>query len=234
MVANTINVYFTNLVNLGGQASFTTSANQGILMNNTSAGNVHAPGLFAHEVGHYFDLYHTHDTGSGVECPNGSNCSEAGDRLCDTPADPGLSISGGLVSRVDSNCVYDNSAALPMGCDETPYNPPTRNVMSYTTDTCRAEMTGNQISKALRTLRDAANRRNLITVVTRYVDPISGASSGNCNYNSPCRTVAKAVQAAQPGDFIFLKPGAYQASSIGGKRVTLNRWGTAGLVEIAP
>jgi Pregnancy-associated plasma protein-A len=234
VVANTINVYFTNLGNLGGQASFTTSANQGILMNNIAAGNVYAPALFAHEVGHYFDLYHTHETAFGVECPNGNNCSQAGDRLCDTAADPGLLIPGTSQSRVDDNCAYDNSAAVPMSCDETPYNPPTGNLMSYTNEACRDQLTGNQISRALQTLRDAANRRNLIVARARYVDPLAGASGGNCNYNSPCRTVAKAVEAAQDGDFIFLKPGVHKALSLGGKRVTLNRWGTAGLVEIAP
>jgi hypothetical protein len=35
----------------------------------------------------------------------------------------------------------------------------------------------------------------------------------------------KALQAANNGDFIFLKQGTYLASSIGGKRLTLNRWG---------
>lgn len=228
VVANTINVYFTNLASLCGQSTFTTGAIQGILMSNGCAGNTDSPSSFAHEIGHYLDLYHTHETSFGVECPKGNNCSTAGDRLCDTAADPGLG------SRVDTDCVYDDSAATPMSCDQTPYNPPTRNLMSYSTEVCRDQFTGNQISKALRVLRDTANRRNLITSVARYVDPLSGASGGNCNYNSPCRTVAKAVQAAQDGDFIFLKPGAHEALSLGGKRVTLNRWGTAGLVEIAP
>ncbi len=228
VVANTINVYFTSMAGPCGQSTFTTNANQGILMNHFCAGSTDNPSTFAHEMGHYLDLYHTHETAFGVECPNGNNCSEAGDRLCDTAADPGL------FTRVNIHCAYDNLAATPMICDQTPYNPPTRNVMSYSTEACRNQLTGNQISKALRVLRDTANRRNLITSGARYVDPLSGASGGNCNYSSPCRTVAKAVQAAQDGDFIFLKPGVHEALSLGGKRVTLNRWGTAGLVEIAP
>ena len=46
--------------------------------------------LFAHEMGHYFSLYHPHDnSGRGVdELVNGSNCANAGDYVCDTPADP--------------------------------------------------------------------------------------------------------------------------------------------------
>lgn len=41
----------------------------------------------AHEVGHYFGLYHTFETSMGVEFVNGSNCATTGDILCDTPAD---------------------------------------------------------------------------------------------------------------------------------------------------
>ena len=44
----------------------------------------------SHELGHYFDLYHTHETSFGTECPSGSNCQSAGDMVCDTPADPNL------------------------------------------------------------------------------------------------------------------------------------------------
>jgi hypothetical protein len=45
-------------------------------------------GLFmAHIFGHYFGLQHT-SLGEGSELVNGSNCSTAGDKICDTPADP--------------------------------------------------------------------------------------------------------------------------------------------------
>ena len=38
----------------------------------------------------FSDLYHTfEDYQFGKEKADGSNCAEAGDRLCDTPADPG-------------------------------------------------------------------------------------------------------------------------------------------------
>jgi hypothetical protein len=44
--------------------------------------------------------------------------------------------------------------------------------------------------------------------------------------------VTKAVKVALHGDFIFIKPGTHQASQLGGKRVTLARWGTAGSAQI--
>ena len=46
--------------------------------------------VIVHEFGHFFGLYHTfEDYQFGKEKADGSNCETAGDRLCDTPADPG-------------------------------------------------------------------------------------------------------------------------------------------------
>jgi hypothetical protein len=106
--------------------------------------------------------------------------------------------------------------------------------MSYSWKTCKNEFTPNQISKILHVLTHAGNRTGLITNGTRYVDPLADSSNKQCTYDSPCDGVEKAIQAAKDGYLIFIKPGVSQASSLGGKRVTLKRWGTAGVVEIAP
>lgn len=48
--------------------------------------------VIAHEFGHYFGLEHTFEKWKyGEEAIDGSNCSTAGDRICDTPADPYIS-----------------------------------------------------------------------------------------------------------------------------------------------
>lgn len=225
-VPNTINVYFTNLQDISGQARFTKDAAQGVLLD-YSVMDRFPPGffhleVFAHELGHYFDLYHTHETMFGVECPRGNNCSSAGDRLCDTPADPGLFRP----IRVDSNCAYDGSAAIPASCDqETPYQPLTNNLMSVARRPCRNQFTPDQISKVLHVLRNVGNRKNLIGSGVRYVDRLASASNTKCTYDAPCRTLDKAVQAAQDGDSIFIKYGTYWAPSFGNKRLTLNKWG---------
>ncbi len=237
-VANTINVYFTTLQNLNGQASFTGDTFQGILMNQNICTLATAPAsanfaTFAHEMGHFLDLYHTHEDWrdsmnqpTAIECPSGNNCTTNGDLVCDTAADPNLA---GLVNAA---CEYNNSAMTPASCDNTPYNPPTRNLMSYSTSECRTEFTPGQIQRALRTLRETANRRVLITKGARYVDPLASRTNADCSYNFPCHTVAKAVGLALNGDFIFIKPGANPASYLGGKSVILNRWGTEGAVQL--
>lgn len=244
-VASTINVYFTNLATLCGQSTFTTDAIQGVLIDITCASvrssaataNV---STFAHEIGHYFDLYHTHENWPNkmgvptlVECPSGNNCSTTGDMICDTPADPSLQTSAGAY-RVDANCTYDNSATTPSSCDSTAYNPPTRNLMSYSRPGCRTDFTAQQIQKVLRVLRDTNNRKNLIINGVRYVDPVASLSNADCSYNFPCPSVTKAIQVALNGDFIFIKPGFYQGQ-VGGKRVTLTKWMTGdGVVRITP
>jgi len=41
--------------------------------------------VWVHEVGHYFNLYHTFNGGSKASCPANFNCLIDGDRVCDTP-----------------------------------------------------------------------------------------------------------------------------------------------------
>ncbi len=85
-----------------------------------------------HELGHCFSLAHTHETGWGIENIDGSNCQTAGDRICDTPADPELSQDEyAFLNR----CDY-------IGPNE--YNPLTDNVMSYSRWFCRTAFTQGQ------------------------------------------------------------------------------------------
>jgi hypothetical protein len=235
-VPNTINVYFTNMVDLCGQSSFTTDTFQGILMDINCAGVASNTSSFAHEVGHYFDLFHTHETfkdamnnPTKIECPSGSNCSTDGDMICDTPADPDLD------GKVDNSCAYTGSDATPASCDTTPYNPAPRNLMSYSTKLCRDQITAGQGSKALQVLRDTANRRNLIISGARYVDPLASVNNADCSYNFPCHTIVKAMQLALHGDFIFIKPGFNQVTALpSDKRVSLAKWETSdGVVTIS-
>ena len=59
--------------------------------------------FLAEQMGHFFNLYHMHETAFGTEYVDRSNCQTSGDRCCDTPADPGLT---GLVT---SDCRYNGT-----------------------------------------------------------------------------------------------------------------------------
>ncbi len=180
-VYGTINVWFVPGISnfpYCGISSFTGSAVQGIVMSNscTAGGN---PSTFSHEIGHYFDLYHTHATSFGVECPDGSNCSVAGDLLCDTPADPGLSDDGGSHVSPYPDCQYDNFASTPDGCSGT-YNPQTENLMSYSQKPCRFFWSDDQVAKVIFTLNNG--RSELLTgcsPVIQYVGRVLAEVNGD-------------------------------------------------------
>lgn len=152
-----LNIYFTeHLANENGPicgiSSFSWNPVQGVVMMNACVPSAWNPSTFSHELGHYFDLLHTHETVYGQECADGSNCPVAGDRLCDTPADPRLNRCGlgGNEYCVDSYCEYTGEFADP--CHGDPYAPSTINMMSYSRPLCRSEFTPQQRLKAQATL----------------------------------------------------------------------------------
>ena len=59
-----------------------------------------------HEFGHCLNLLHTHETALGTEAINGSNCTNAGDLICDTPADNGTGVSGGYTPDLTNMMSY--------------------------------------------------------------------------------------------------------------------------------
>jgi len=140
-VANAINIYFVpEFPDACGRASFSPDAVQGIVMANSCTGGSSNPTTYPHELGHYFDLLHTHDTGNGAELVDGSNCGSAGDLLCDTPADPRLT------DLVDDACNYFGNAT---DANDDPYNPDTSQLMSYAPKLCRVNVTPQGEARAL-------------------------------------------------------------------------------------
>jgi hypothetical protein len=108
--------------------------------------------IFAHELGHSFNLIHTHgDVLSPYgteEWVNGNNCATTGDLICDTPADPNL-----YVNRVDTLCNYiDTTSADSLGFL---FVPDTRNIMSYTPFKCYEHFTQGQYDRIAYTMTHA-------------------------------------------------------------------------------
>ncbi len=97
-------------------------------------------GLIAHELGHFFGLYHTFETRFGAELVNGSNCDIAGDLLCDTDADHGLVRSD--VDSTSCSWLYPNSV---FDSNNEAFNPSITNFMSYSQLHCVNEFTPQQL-----------------------------------------------------------------------------------------
>lgn len=81
-----------------------------------------------HEMGHFFGLPHTFE-GSGIELVDGSNCETAGDKICDTPADPFVfgDDASGYVNELDIIEFIDERK----DANGDFYDPDTKNIMSY-------------------------------------------------------------------------------------------------------
>ncbi len=179
-VPDVINVWFApTLEDACGTSSYTTSSVQGILVANFCDGNEDNHSTLAHEVGHYLDLYHTHETYFGVECPDSSNCETAGDLLCDTKADPDLTNNV-------ANCTYVGPTAPPAGCGGT-YDPDPANLMAYSPKNCRVMFTPMQIDKMIYTL--TTFRANLMSYDATDTD-----GDGIPDVADICPTIANADQ----------------------------------------
>jgi HYR domain/Pregnancy-associated plasma protein-A len=159
-VANVVNVYFVSDPDGAcGWARFPWSLPADyIVMANSCADN---QSTMVHELGHYFGLYHTHETALGAENvtrDNGNACWDCqgdGDLLCDTPADPNLSSTANNFP----SCAYTGVGTD--GCGVA-YSPSINNIMSYADKACRTIFTAQQQAR-MSVYRD--DDRDYLTIV---------------------------------------------------------------------
>lgn len=79
----------------------------------------------AHEIGHNLNLHHTFRCARNPSCaehPNGSNCSTAGDIVCDTPSE---------YDGSDYDYIVAGLPVPPLVYPESQHNPDLTNLMSY-------------------------------------------------------------------------------------------------------
>jgi hypothetical protein len=143
-VSGVINIYFTETIENATNESvcgytYSKKNYDVIVMQNGCAGN---DSSLAHELGHYFSLIHTHgadNTCMTKELVNGNNCSSDGDQICDTPADPKLTIE-----NVNNFCRYIGTETDSNG---EHYKPDTKNIMSYSMKGCRSQFSEQQLAR---------------------------------------------------------------------------------------
>jgi len=173
---NVLNIYTTNTVTHGGgticgYSTFPGGADFMIMADECTLDG----STFAHEVGHYFNLYHTHETANGAETVNGANCAIAGDLLCDTPADPQLDGTTGNSAGCTYNDIYNSKDA-----NNASYTPSIINIMSYSSRECRVEFTNQQYARMLASI-DADRTYLLSTQIGLNANFYSIPSAGSCN-----------------------------------------------------
>ncbi len=154
---NTVNMYlFTQLTGGAGLCGYylgnattpgqTEPMGADVVAINTNSTCEDDVGVLIHELGHYFGLPHTffgfEGTGSncGVYVANGervdgSNCSTAADRICDTTPDNNALAPGSCPNGMEGCLQYDR--------DSVAFYPDATNYMSYFLD-CLARFTDGQ------------------------------------------------------------------------------------------
>lgn len=153
-VTDAINVYFVGSIldDLGvdqGIAGYTSHPTFNNTSNKIVLRNINP---WEHELGHYFSLFHTFESNNNTTVSlretvartgTGANCSTAGDRLCDTPADP-WGLSG--ATYLSQTCTY---TGLITDVNGDKFTPQINNFMSYSFQYCGLPpvFTPNQYSR---------------------------------------------------------------------------------------
>ncbi|MBN1116458.1 MAG: hypothetical protein JXA77_04610 [Bacteroidales bacterium] len=89
----------------------------------------------ATQIGHFLGLLSTYDIVAGIELVDSSNCSGAGDMICDTWADPGI------LGMVNGDCEYTGWTKDP---NADWYVPSVANFMTDGPDYCKCIFTNEQ------------------------------------------------------------------------------------------
>jgi hypothetical protein len=144
---NRINVYVSSLVKkqvpngrdvcgLGSLGAVSSGIGGGVYL---GKGTCLTALVVAHELGHYFGLFHTFE-GEGTELVSGNNCTTEGDLVCDTPADP--YIDGDSFGNYVDNCHFISTRKDAEG---NYYDPDLGNLMSYYPCSCLTLTRGQYI-----------------------------------------------------------------------------------------
>jgi len=202
--------------------------------------------IWAHELGHHFDLAHTWDENDIADLKNDPTPLQ-----CSGPADPNSNFSctvGGGDNECCCSTKVTNLDAASGGWTSTEYNDLRYNVMGYygavdcymmgedviTIDNMR--LTPGQLDHWADSTRqnnfNSLSRIGEVTGITYFVDGQHSTGTQNGYSTTPYQTVLHGVNAAYSGggDIVLIRPGVYPENVFIDKKVTLRS--SQGVVSI--
>jgi len=189
-------------------------------------GNIGDGVTVGHEMGHSLGLLHSFEKAFGYERIDGTNASNTGDRITDTPADPYAYTDTSCFSVNATGCLYTGTCSDPAGARN--FTPPYNNLMSYWSSGCYPGqfLTNGQFTNVNSVLNTNAAVRNCLSVSTVTQTAITVSlgfymnsaintfnTNGNVIFNG-------SVKAALGGGTVFLNPGFRANPSTGQVKIT--------------
>ncbi len=238
VVSGALNIYFVGDAPYCGEATFPGDDVPGIVLQNSC---IDSGGVLSHEIGHYFNLWHTHETAAGADCPGGAFCATRGDLCCDTPPDPGLHTCSNPVNPGScvSGCEYTGTAT----CGGQEYSPDVTNTMSYTDFDCMAGFSDDQRGRIAGSLAMSDRVDEIMTEhpCSNALYVSAGVAQGVGTWSSPFNSILFGIAIARPcspveGGVLIASRGTYNVGPVLNQPVTIlaSRQGTGTVVELRP